>query len=58
MSSSKMPETTAEAALVPAAGGGRGDLTALPGSARRLAQASQSPHTRRAYAGALQRLDA
>ena len=53
-----MPQTPADAALVPAAGGSRGELAALPSSARRLAQASVSPHTRRAYAGALRRLDA
>ncbi len=54
----KLPHTPADAALVPAAGGDRGELAAVPGSARRLAQASLSPHTRRAYAGALRRLDA
>ena len=48
----------ADAALVPAAGGGLGEFAALSSSARRLAQASVSPHTRRAYAGALRRLDA
>ena len=53
-----MPQTPADAALVPVAGGSRGELAALSSSARRLAQASVSPHTRRAYAGALQRLDA
>ena len=52
----KLPQTPADAALVPAAGGSRGELAPLPSSARRLAQASVSPHTRRAYAGALQRL--
>ena len=47
-----------DAALVPVAGGGLGELAALSSSPRRLAQASVSPHTRSAYAGALRRLDA
>ena len=44
-------------ALVPAGPAG-GGIAALPERARDLARASLSPHTRRAYAGALRRLDA